>query len=363
MAKKHSVSELKDALQLICTHRDCAIIEYWLKNGQYPPYSQGMELDIIDLPAGLYNIGNTCYVNPVFQFLFSLTELRAFLFTYKVPEKIDVSILNDYEKKLANRAFSFIKLIQELFFELLFSDEMVVTPQKKLIQLILNDIDGNLFGLQQDITETMDQIFLMFSLILKVQGIAITDSSPFYGKELQTIIYKTPSGEETKLQKEIGYRNIIVDMKPNLIDALDDYYGRHKVEYENSTATKYLSIAEPPSFLSFRINRLSFDREKQRPVKSNEFIKFPKTLRMDRFFTGREVEREERRHKLKMLRGQLIMKKEIMGNLSRKEHQKYTPLELLSQTANMMSENQVLANQLSILSHEIKILIEGFCFF
>ena len=230
MAKKSSLAELTDALQLIGTHRDCATIEYWLKNGQFPPFLTAMELDPVDLPAGLYNIGNTCYVNPVFQFLFSLSSLRSFLLSYKIPEKIDLSALSEYEKKSADRAFSFIKLFQELFIDLLFSNNMVVTPKKQLIQLILNDTDGNLFGMQQDITETMDQILLMFSLILKVQGISMTDSSPFYGKEVQTITYTTKDGEEKVLRNETGYRNIIIDVKPNLTEALDNYYGKQQVQ-------------------------------------------------------------------------------------------------------------------------------------
>lgn len=357
-ANNSKIAELKDALQLIANYRDCAIIEYWIKNGQLPPYSSAMDVDLLDLPAGLNNIGNTCYVNPVFQFMFALTDMRNFILSYKSPEQINLDLLNDYEKKFADRAISFIKLFQELFYDLLFSNEMAVTPQKKLIQLILNDTNDNMFGLQQDITETIDQIVFMISLLLKLQGINMAEKSLFYGKELQTITY-TKEGVEKILQKEIGYRSLIVDVRPNLIDAIEDYYGKQTVEFEGVLATKFGSISCFPSFVSVRINRLSYDRKNQRPVKSNDFVKFPKELRLGRFAVGKEAEREEQQQKLNSLMDQLGKKKNLLLSLTTKKHRVDNPIELLTQSARKVGEDKDLAAQLTAVSQEVKALIEA----
>jgi A repeated domain in UCH-protein len=52
--------EYTEALRLIANHRDCYITKFYLSNSMFPPFMDEMETEVVmDLPAGLNNIGNT----------------------------------------------------------------------------------------------------------------------------------------------------------------------------------------------------------------------------------------------------------------------------------------------------------------
>lgn len=123
-------------------------------------------------------------------------------------------------------------------------------------------------------------------------------------------------------------------------------------------ATKFCSVSNFPSFLSIRINRLSYDRDNQRPVKSNDFVKYPKEIRVGRFASGKEGEREKRLQKLHALMDQLEKKKNLPLSLTTKTHRSDTPIELLEQSARIVGEDKELAAQLLAVSQEVKVLIE-----
>ncbi len=107
------------------------------------------------------------------------------------------------------------------------SDSFAVTPEKLLAQVILNDTTGTLFGEQQDIHESMDNIIDMLDVIVAQAN--LDNSKLFFGKLRQLVQYHTPQGEKKVLTKEEDFHQVIVEVHPCLYDTLDHYFASQEV--------------------------------------------------------------------------------------------------------------------------------------
>lgn len=102
-----------------------------------------------ELPVGLENIGNTCYLNSLLQYYFTITPLRESVLTFgnnKVEDLIDMSDEEKREKRVGGRAVStaevrrseeFVKNLEELFQELIHTPKSAISPKKDLAYLAL----------------------------------------------------------------------------------------------------------------------------------------------------------------------------------------------------------------------------------
>lgn len=144
---------LRQALQVIATHRKSQLIQSRLfneMNGGNPnsmdivPYSPPPVS--YDLPTGLNNIGNTCYLNSLLQYFFSVRELREILL--RLPEfEQDIDEHETKEKKRVGgrivstaeiiRSKQFASQLQGLFREMMTTPLPAVTPERELAFLAL----------------------------------------------------------------------------------------------------------------------------------------------------------------------------------------------------------------------------------
>lgn len=127
-----------------------------------------------------------------------------------------------------------VKKLKHLFLDLIKSDCMAITPEKMFAQIILNDVKGTLFGEQQDIHETMDNIVDMIQVLLKMQKKgSLSDEGEntrlFFGTTRQTLRYVDPDGVEKVLTKEEDFHQIIVDVQPCLYNTIDQYFASQMV--------------------------------------------------------------------------------------------------------------------------------------
>lgn len=141
--------KMRDALQIIAEVRDSERLRQFLELGRDPG-------DIIspvrlDMPRGLNQLGNTCYLNSLLQYFYTIKDLREAVMPMS---KLDVKSL-DYEKlsdddlkrhrvggrlvtrKEIWRSKKFINQLADLFYNLEFCEATAVTPTVELAKLAL----------------------------------------------------------------------------------------------------------------------------------------------------------------------------------------------------------------------------------
>ncbi|KAM0793608.1 hypothetical protein ACM66B_001041 [Microbotryomycetes sp. NB124-2] len=134
---------IKEALQVIAERKDSALIRHYLKTGQttmdawQPAPSVNPEI-----PVGLTNIANTCYLNSLLQYLFTVRELRDAVLEYRKPEQVATQELPRVGGRVVTpaeveRSRRFVELLQRLFQQLIHSPVNAVTPETELAYLAL----------------------------------------------------------------------------------------------------------------------------------------------------------------------------------------------------------------------------------
>lgn len=77
MEAPSQIPSLKEALKAVAKSRDSSYIFNYLQGG-----SLTMTPGSADWPVGLENIGNTCYLNSLLQFYFTVTPLRDLILNF-----------------------------------------------------------------------------------------------------------------------------------------------------------------------------------------------------------------------------------------------------------------------------------------
>lgn len=144
------VMDLRSALRAITNSRKIELLRYYLETGSTEGASGKISPDgDLNLPVGLNNIGNTCYLNSLLQFYFTITPIREAVCSFPSSEdKEDIGGLGKKHivKKVGGRAVpvwevaraqQFILLLHDLFQELIHTKSKSVSPTKDLAYLAL----------------------------------------------------------------------------------------------------------------------------------------------------------------------------------------------------------------------------------
>lgn len=128
---------LRQALRSYNTHKSSKLITHFLSSGKI----SSALLPAENWPAGLDNIGNTCYLNSLLQYYFSIKPIRDMVLEF---EENDIEVMAGQQRKIGGRSIEidetkranqFIYHLQELFFEMIHSSKRCVAPSKDLAYL------------------------------------------------------------------------------------------------------------------------------------------------------------------------------------------------------------------------------------
>ncbi|KAK4055088.1 ubiquitin-specific protease ubp2 [Microbotryomycetes sp. JL201] len=138
-----SADTIKEALEVIADHKNSDRIRHYLMTGQdsWEPWQAAPSVDP-DVPVGLTNIANTCYLNSLLQYLFTVREVRDAVLQYQNPESAATQDLPRVGGRIVTaaeveRSRRFVELLQGLFRQLIHSPVNAVTPETELAYLAL----------------------------------------------------------------------------------------------------------------------------------------------------------------------------------------------------------------------------------
>lgn len=164
------VLELRQALREIGKDLKSKAIENFLTGKPDSDLHKNKET-----PVGLENIGNTCYLNSLLQYYFTITPLREAVISFSKGQKghnlIDISDHKSQEKKVGGRAITpfevkrsqeFVNNLGRLFQELIHTPKSAISPKKDLAYLALvpswEDED---FDIVEQITQPIQEDIVM----------------------------------------------------------------------------------------------------------------------------------------------------------------------------------------------------------
>ncbi|KAL4908121.1 hypothetical protein BDW74DRAFT_146881 [Aspergillus multicolor] len=116
-----------------------------LLGGMVPGYAAKPDHDLSSWPVGLQNIGNTCYLNSLLQFYFSVSPYREMVLDFE-KHKMELDEESCQKKRVGSRGVSkkeiersqkFLRELGVLFSDMISSPKEFVTPGQELARLTL----------------------------------------------------------------------------------------------------------------------------------------------------------------------------------------------------------------------------------
>ncbi|KAF3925260.1 hypothetical protein ABW20_dc0105926 [Dactylellina cionopaga] len=139
------IASLRAALRVIADRRSSRALHHYVTTGKKDLLSRGTN----DWPVGLENIGNTCYLNSLLQYYFTVKPLRDLVLDFEKHEEDEVSEAVLDRKRVGGRkvteqeieqAKRFAHCLKRLFHDMMTSMGTYVKPEHELAELALNSI-------------------------------------------------------------------------------------------------------------------------------------------------------------------------------------------------------------------------------
>ncbi|KAI0095055.1 hypothetical protein BDY19DRAFT_916041 [Irpex rosettiformis] len=138
--------KMREALNVIAEVRDSSRLRQFLETGLDP--GDATSETRLDMPRGLNQLGNTCYLNSLLQYFYTIKDLRAAVAPMggklADPSKFTDDELKKHRvggrmvtRREVTRSKKFVNQLAELFWNLEYCDQAAVTPSMDLAKLAL----------------------------------------------------------------------------------------------------------------------------------------------------------------------------------------------------------------------------------
>ncbi|KAF9913343.1 ubiquitin-specific protease ubp2 [Linnemannia zychae] len=290
-------------------------------------------------PVGLSNIGNTCYLNSLLQYMYTVNEIRETVLNMEAyieneeeegwkDKVIDGRTLT---KKDVAEAKEIVVELNKLFNLMQTAKSRSVTPSNRLVELLLSTggVDNSTgssqkadrFFEQQDVSETMAilmyRLSAAFQPIVSEPGAKPVDrfSKLFYVKANK----KVGDGEKRLIQEDFSTLLLNVKDDTSLEELMDDYFDAGDPEPTSPTATTAgaltgskdemdakaaqmsdITVTSLPPVLQIHLIRTQFDKNDKTSYKTNATVALPKRIYLDQYLESNQEKHETRFKRMKL---------------------------------------------------------------
>ncbi|KAM8898702.1 ubiquitin carboxyl-terminal hydrolase 28 [Spinachia spinachia] len=259
-----------------------------------------------DWPAGIRNVGNTCWFSAVIQSLFHLPVFRRLVLSYHLSERI----LEKCKSHADKRNIAFMQELRCLFALMVGSTRRFVDPSAA-VELLRDAFRTN--EAQQDVSEfshkLLDWLEDAFQLAAddKVED---KQKNPmvqlFYGT---FVTERRHEGKTLCNIEQFGQYPLQVNGFNNLDECLEGAMVEREIESVHAehsvTPGRERWFKRLPPVLTFELSRFEFNTQLGRPEKIHKKLEFPQIIYMDRYLHKNIGQTHERRGEVKKLKEQL----------------------------------------------------------
>ncbi|KKY22360.1 putative ubiquitin c-terminal hydrolase [Diplodia seriata] len=274
-------------------------------------------------PVGIENLGNTCYLNAILQFLFTIKPLREYVLS------IDEHLMEINEDNIATirpkvelvqRALEDSETLPDAEGTKVEKDTSIKESSEKPPQpehpppipprKPSNKPTSIPYTMQQDASEILINILLQLSYAIRPERFREDGEQLdfvkelFYGEEAASL---KREGKTTEQKALFNTQYVtVVEGPKNIYEAIDDTLDKGAIE-DSDNAEKWTTILRAPPILKIDVKRLGFDKVKKQTIRSEHHLQLEETIYIDRYLRDeatlqRRKQSWEKKAKLKCLR-------------------------------------------------------------
>ncbi|KAF9403246.1 ubiquitin-specific protease ubp2 [Mortierella sp. AD011] len=339
-----------ESLKIIAKARGDSSINRLLEEPLEEPMAEDPILDLYyaQNPVGLSNIGNTCYLNSLLQYIYTIKEIREAVMNMEAF--VENEDAEGWEEKVIDgrnlsrqdvaEAKEIVKELRELFSLMESAKSRSITPSSRLVELLLSTGKDGLTGTktqrlpngsfeQQDVSETMS--ILMYRLNAAFQPVMSERSNKPIDRFNSSLFYVKAVRKTTELDNSTGkqverlipedFSTLLLNVKEPVAmeELIDDYFDTSEPEPEehsddsSTTGTSHnspmaidglrhrdITVTELPPILQIHLMRTQFDRKGNTSYKSNATVAIPKRIYMDQYLESDQEANANRIKRMKM---------------------------------------------------------------